>query len=1672
MNWKKPLKLLLVGALTIGLWPTVLAPQTAKAAAAAAPGGVTTNLHLWLRADTGVTTANGTVSAWNDQSGNNRDFSQTDATKQPVYNDGSNRINFNEAVTFDGTNDYLLNANGVLGSSAYNNFNVFLMSDLGSGSNSILWEETSGGGRLNVHLPYSGAVYWDAGSQGTERVSASAGTVGPKYIWNFNYGINGSGDAGQSIYRDGNALVSAPSRTIPLTGINHKISFGSQYDTNGNPVSYYNGQVGELIFYSGPLTAIDRLKINSYLAIKYGKSLNNLNYLDSNATPIWNADLNYNSNIAGIARDDAQGLYQKQSRSANVASKITIGIGAQLSMKNESISETLADKQSLIWGDNGQPLKFDKQIGTTDKNHAERIWKVQNTGNVGEVLIAIPKNMIPANSTLLVNDNGSDFTNATEHQLTVVSFEGIDYFTTKAALANGQFFTFAAPVPVPNNAVLEHAAAGGNKIILTFDKEVGWTNSTGLTITIDGTPITPVINADPTDAKKMIFTLPTGTDVTGKTVNVSYNGIGNLIGTNSVPVNRFSIDAKTGTLASAANNSVNESPSSVTVGGSVTLTAAGDRQSEIGAVYGDERYIPTSWSSTESGKSGTFSVSGVTYTSTYTPATAGSYTVTATFTKQTWDGSAWTDTTTTDVKTTTVTAALPVIGGSVAISGTAKVGQTLTVDLTGITYSATTNDNPTYQWYRNGVAIASVTGSSYALTADNIGAVITVKVTADGVHATGSVTSAATGAVAAADGAAAPTNVILDASAKTLTWNNVSGYANVSDYEYTVDGGTTWTAATANPQPLASVPNPVSNAQVRVKGDSSAGRAPGVIGTAALPAMGGSVAINGVAKVGQTLTADLSGITYTPSTSGNMPTYQWYRDGVAIANATGSSYTLTAADLGTAITVKVTADGTHATGSVTSSATAAVAAAAAPAAPDVASKTTTSITLLAVAGQEYSKDGGVTWQDSPTFSGLTPNTDYTIVTRVKATATQNASAISAGTTIRTLASTSTTNLSGGMMYEDTTYPTQATITVAGVTGSVYQYTGKYAVNGVPVGVYPASITITNPVNASLNATFTATATVDNAGNVTYGPFKPNAGAPAGMSVTSDDKGNIIVHPSTAVSKVASDMTAAIRTNTLEALQAAHDEFTALTPEEQLQISRTTVENVSNAILNLLQASLKISSAVSGVANPAATRNQLDNQKGMLLTPAEIAQLLGGQSLNVTLNLNAADVSTSTTPGVSADKGLIETRVTSSAAIIGFMYDINITKKVDVLNSSGTVITPGASQLVPVVPEPISITLPIPTNLLGYKYFAIVRVHGGVAEFIPASVNGTTVTFSSTKFSTYGLVYSNQMIFADNLPGTGPSLPSTDGGSGGGGFISPTVTIDNAAGGKVTVDNNSATSGTKVTITVTPDAGYTLDKLSITDDKGNVINYTDLGNGTYTYVQPSGSVKINAAFKALDKAPASAADTGVSKLLNTMEHLTYLSGYEDGTFRSDGSITRAEVAQMFYNLLKNQDVNTSGKHFADVPEKAWYAKAVNTLASLGIINGYKDGSFAPNKAITRAEFTIIAVSFSNKAPGNKSFTDVSNTHWAYSNITTSAEYGWVNGYPNGTFEPNKTITRAESATIVNRMLNRQPDKKAIDASTSFKVFKDVSSGYWAYYDIMEATHAHKYKKSNGMEIWIP
>ena len=212
------------------------------------------------------------------------------------------------------------------------------------------------------------------------------------------------------------------------------------------------------------------------------------------------------------------------------------------------------------------------------------------------------------------------------------------------------------------------------------------------------------------------------------------------------------------------------------------------------------------------------------------------------------------------------------------------------------------------------------------------------------------------------------------------------------------------------------------------------------------------------------------------------------------------------------------------------------------------------------------------------------------------------------------------------------------------------------------------------------------------------------------------------------------------------------------------------------------------------------------------------------------------------------------------------------------------------------------------------------------------------------------------------------------------------------------------------------------------------------------------------------------DTGVADWLNTKDHEVFLNGYPDGSFGPDRSMTRAEVAAMFSNLLldKNVPITTS---FSDVAEDAWYAGAVNMLASLDMIAGYEDGTFRPDAPITRAEFTAIAMRFADAAPeGENIFSDVHAGDWFYDVVVGSIQYGWIGGYEDGTFRPQNTITRAEVTAITNRMLGRVADEAFIDAADELRSFGDLSDAHWAYYSIMEATNAHDYTTSDGVEEW--
>lgn len=213
------------------------------------------------------------------------------------------------------------------------------------------------------------------------------------------------------------------------------------------------------------------------------------------------------------------------------------------------------------------------------------------------------------------------------------------------------------------------------------------------------------------------------------------------------------------------------------------------------------------------------------------------------------------------------------------------------------------------------------------------------------------------------------------------------------------------------------------------------------------------------------------------------------------------------------------------------------------------------------------------------------------------------------------------------------------------------------------------------------------------------------------------------------------------------------------------------------------------------------------------------------------------------------------------------------------------------------------------------------------------------------------------------------------------------------------------------------------------------------------------------------------DTGVSKWLETDEHTPFLSGYPNGSFQADKNMTRAEVAQMFYSLLLDKDVKIT-KSFSDVPTDAWYAKAVNTLSSLGMLGGYPDGTFRPDAPITRAEFAAIALAFAyDPASASCSYTDVNANAWYYTYVAQATTYGWIGGYPDGSFRPNNSITRAEVAVIVNNMLGRNADERYIDRNADGLVsFVDLSKNHWAYYTIMEATNTHDYTTSSNGESW--
>jgi hypothetical protein len=198
------------------------------------------------------------------------------------------------------------------------------------------------------------------------------------------------------------------------------------------------------------------------------------------------------------------------------------------------------------------------------------------------------------------------------------------------------------------------------------------------------------------------------------------------------------------------------------------------------------------------------------------------------------------------------------------------------------------------------------------------------------------------------------------------------------------------------------------------------------------------------------------------------------------------------------------------------------------------------------------------------------------------------------------------------------------------------------------------------------------------------------------------------------------------------------------------------------------------------------------------------------------------------------------------------------------------------------------------------------------------------------------------------------------------------------------------------------------------------------------------------------------DTPTGLLLDKNRTTGYISGYPNGTYGPNNNITRYEAAVMFYNLILDPDkasYKSETSKFSDVSGNEWFSEAVGFLVAKEVLTGYPDGTFKGVNPITRAEFVTVASKFGETNPsGNVSFNDVSSAHWAMDYITSAFNNGWITGYPDGSFGPDRNITRAEAAVLTNRILGWEPASEQGN-----NPFSDISESDWFYRDVLLAAN---------------
>lgn len=272
----------------------------------------------------------------------------------------------------------------------------------------------------------------------------------------------------------------------------------------------------------------------------------------------------------------------------------------------------------------------------------------------------------------------------------------------------------------------------------------------------------------------------------------------------------------------------------------------------------------------------------------------------------------------------------------------------------------------------------------------------------------------------------------------------------------------------------------------------------------------------------------------------------------------------------------------------------------------------------------------------------------------------------------------------------------------------------------------------------------------------------------------------------------------------------------------------------------------------------------------------------------------------------------------------------------------------------------------------------------------------------------------------------------------------------------------------------------------TSNASGIVRFTKVDSGTYTLLEKAAPEDYVISDKTYELTVSGSRVTMDGKTyspvtfvnrraaeLNRRDHYAFLVGYADGTFGPERNMTRAEVTTMFARLLTEQIEadKTYSSTFNDVAKDCWAANYIGYMQQFGIVTGYEDGSFRPDAPVTRAEFAAIASRFEKLTQGSASFTDVPDTHWAVKYINFAATRGWVTGYEDGTFKPEHSITRAEVAAVTCRLLERSADQTYIRSHIGeLRTFADVTESHWAYWYAMEAANGHDYTKSGGSENW--